>query len=531
MLKLLLKKQMSEIFRQYFFNYKKNEPRSKGATAGFFVLFVILIGGVMGGMFGFLAYALVDLASYGYGWLYFVILGGAGIIFGTVGSVFNTYSGLYLAKDNDLLLSMPIPPRTIVASRVIGVYLMGLIYSASAMIPAAVVYIVFVPQTAMSVIGALFMVLLVSAIVFFLSSLLGWVVAKIAKKLKNRSFAIVLISLAFIALYYFVYFKAMNLIRDLIANAALYGDTIKGKAYPVYLFGMVGEGDLKAIAIFGLSVAALIVLAMAVISRTFVKIATSSADTAVTRRKSGNIKAKGVFGALLTKEFARFKSSATYMLNCALATLLLPLVGIFALIKSDLLIEITASLRLLGGLTPAALACVIVLFLSSMNMITTPSVALEGNTHWLIKSLPVDAKMALRAKIALQLVLTTPAVLFCSVCLAFGLHLGALDALLLILTTTVSTVFMAVLGLAMGLRNPNFNWTREVVPIKQSLDVFLSMIGGFVGSILCFVVLFLFSDKIGSAACLAIITAVYAAGSAALYAWLMKQGAAKYGKI
>ena len=34
------------------------------------------------------------------------------IVLGAFGSVFNTYSSLYLAKDNDLLLSMPIPVRT-----------------------------------------------------------------------------------------------------------------------------------------------------------------------------------------------------------------------------------------------------------------------------------------------------------------------------------------------------------------------------------------------------------------------------------
>ena len=35
------------------------------------------------------------------------LMGLLAVFLGAFGSVFNTYSGLYLAKDNDLLLSMP----------------------------------------------------------------------------------------------------------------------------------------------------------------------------------------------------------------------------------------------------------------------------------------------------------------------------------------------------------------------------------------------------------------------------------------
>lgn len=41
----------------------------------------------------------------------------------------------------------------------------------------------------------------------------------------------------FFALYYFVYFKAQDLIQNLLINAVVYGEKVKGSAYPVYLFG------------------------------------------------------------------------------------------------------------------------------------------------------------------------------------------------------------------------------------------------------------------------------------------------------
>ena len=41
MLKVLVKKQLMEIFRSYFYNAKKNKAYSKSATAAYVVLFVM----------------------------------------------------------------------------------------------------------------------------------------------------------------------------------------------------------------------------------------------------------------------------------------------------------------------------------------------------------------------------------------------------------------------------------------------------------------------------------------------------------
>ena len=55
MLKILLRKQMGEIFRSYYYNAKKNKARSKAATAAYIVLFVLLMVLVLGGMFTLLS--------------------------------------------------------------------------------------------------------------------------------------------------------------------------------------------------------------------------------------------------------------------------------------------------------------------------------------------------------------------------------------------------------------------------------------------------------------------------------------------
>ena len=102
MLKLLVKKQIYEIFRSYFYDAKKNCARSKAAIIGYVILFVFIMCGILGGMFTAISLVLCGpFAAVRMDWLYFVIMGLMAVLLGTFGSVFNTYSCLYLPKDND----------------------------------------------------------------------------------------------------------------------------------------------------------------------------------------------------------------------------------------------------------------------------------------------------------------------------------------------------------------------------------------------------------------------------------------------
>ena len=134
--------------------------------------------------------------------------------------------------------------------------------------------------------------LLVTVIVLLLSCILGWVVAKISLKLKNKSFITVLISLVFIGAYYFFYFKANDFIRDIIANADSYGARIKGAAYGLYVFGRTGEGDWLAAAICTAVTAILTAIVWRILSRSFLQIATASGNSAKVRYTEKTAKEK-----------------------------------------------------------------------------------------------------------------------------------------------------------------------------------------------------------------------------------------------
>ncbi len=532
MLKVLLKKQISEAFRNLFFDAKNNRLRTKGRLILWVAFFIFLSVGVLGGMFTFLAISLCGgLASVNMGWLYFVLMGGIAIVFGSFGSVFNTYSSLYLPKDNDLLLSMPIPARVIVISRLLNVYLLGAMYSALVLLPTMIVYWVTVGATAANIICGLLFFLIISVIVLVLSCLLGWVVARISLKLKNKSFVIVLISLLFVILYYYVYFKANELIRELIANAAVYGAEIKGSAYGVYLFGRVGEGDLPATAIFTAAAVLILVLMMLVLSRGFLKLATASGSVKKVRYTEKRAKLRTAFGALLAKEFAAFTSNPMYMLNCGLGTLLLPALGIYLLASGS---SVPAILNMLLPDKPgcgALLLCTALMMLSTANNSAAPSISLEGKSIWIPQSLPVDAKTVLRAKAAVQLLLTEIPMLFAVICAAIALRMPLAETLLLCLVPLVYSAFSAMFCLFLGVRYPMLQWTSVMAAVKQGAAVAIALFGGWGVTALFAVPYLLFGYQLGLSLYLAIWAVVLAAAAVLLYRWLMTKGAAAFSRL
>ena len=526
MLKILVKKQLTEIFRSYFYNPKTNKARSKAAVAGYIALFVVVMVGVLGGMFTMLALGLCGpLAAAGMDWLYFALMGLLAVLLGAFGSVFNTYSGLYLAKDNDLLLSMPIPVDTLMASRLLSVYLMGLMYSAVVIVPTVIVYWAVMPLTAGAVLGGVLLVLLISVFVLTLACALGWVVAKISLRLKHKSFVTVLVSLVFFGGYYFFYFKAQTLIEDLLANAAVYGEKIRGAAYPLYLFGRVGAGDGAAMLVVSAVVLALFAALWALLRRSFLKIATATGRTERRRYREQTAVRRSAGAALLHKELGRFTASPNYMLNCGLGILMLPVCGVLLLWKGGAFLTV---MNEVFGERPGSvpvLLCAMGCMIASMNDMAVPSVSLEGKSLWLMQSLPVKPWQALRAKLSLQLLLTGIPMLFCLLCLAMVYPFAPLDLLLAAVQTLSFVMLSALFGLFMGLKMPNLNWTQEITVIKQSMGVMIAMFGGWAYTVLFCVGFLLFPGwKLGFAGYMGAFIGLNLVLCGVLYLWLKKRG-------
>ena len=532
MLGLLIKKQLMEIFRGYFYDTRKNKARSKAATIGLIVLFLVLSVGMLGGMFYSMAAGLSGpLVSAGLGWLYFAMVGLLAIFVGVLGSAFTTYSGLYLAKDNDLLLSMPIPVRTIVAARAFSVYLMGLFLSAVVVIPALIAYGQIVPPTVATILGGTVFLLLVSAVVLVLSCLLGYGVARLAVKLKNKSWITTILALVFLGIYYAFYFKGMELLQDFILHLDEYTGKIGAKLSFLKAFGEVGEGKITAILISAAAVFILCAAVWTVLLRSFTKIATAdrSGGKAVYREKAA--KERGVLKALESKEFGRFIASSNYMLNSGLTVVFLPVIGILLLVKGR---EVLPAVESVFTQFPGLVLVLIIAMISGMAAmvdIVVPSVSLEGKSLWILQSLPVDPADVLKAKMSLQLKITLPPTLFASVCAGIVLKPSAAEWILLVLVPVAAVIFFTAFGLMLGIIRANLNWTSEVTVIKQSLMVLLYILAAMVYGLVVGGLYFVVGPDLGPVPWLAIVGALTAVLTVLILRWLKTKGAKRFAEL
>lgn len=534
MLKLLLKKQLTELFRSYFYDAKKNKKRSTGGVVLYFVLFFGLTIGVFGGIFTKLAITICPpMCSVGMDWLYFLIMLSVSIALGAFGSIFNTFSGLYLAKDNDTLLSMPIPVKYIIASRLLNVYLLGTLYSCLIYIPATVVYWVRsgVKIGVMQIVSGIIMILVVTLIVLVLSCLLGWCVAKISQKLKRKNITTVILSLAFMAAYYFAYYKANEVINNLIQNAAVYGNKIKGSAYGLYVFGNAATGDVKSTLIVIGVTAAILLITWLLLKSTFLSIATSTGKTEKVKYVEKNVKSKSLFGALLSKELNKFKSNANYMLNCGLGIIMIPAAGVAMLLKGNVLVKAFASMEGAPEGFLTVLLCGGIIVLLSMNDMAVPSVSLEGKNLWILQSLPVDTKRILRAKTYMQLILSGIPSAIAVICFLSVIGESIAVKLIFILLVVVFLIFSSFFDSYIGVMKPNLNWTSEIMAVKNSGAVLISIFGEMiVGGGFIFAYMYL-GTVIGLIPYLLIWTALFTVGAIVFRYLLYTKGARQFEQL
>ena len=525
MLKALIKKQLLEINSQFLKDRKTGKARSRAGVIGLAVgtgfAFLILAGCMyyIASMFGG---ATAELGP-DYEWLYFSFMGILALVLGVFGSVFNTYAGLYLSKDNETLMAMPIPAGKLLASRLIGVMLMSLLYSSLVWIPTLVWHFVNRPLTPLCVIHSVLTGLLLAVLVTVLTCILGWLLAVLTQRFKGKSFLTVILSLVFIALYYYGYGKFMSYLQDASQFAGNMALTIKSRVWPLYILGVGAAGEVLPMLEFSALTIALFAVCAWVMSRSYYRIMATPNRVRKKRAKGYSAQCVSPGRALLKREFLRFTSSATYMLNCGLGLIILIVTTVLVCVYGKTLAALAEALEITEYI-PRFAAAALCLF-PSMNIISTPSVSLEGKGLWIVQSLPADPFRVLLAKLMLHFILNAAAALPCTIVLCAVLHVKAYQIALAACVVLLFILLSGAFGLVVGVKKPNLTWTNETTPIKQGLPVLLTLFGGMVLSLAMGAGAYFTIGILSSEGYLGALAALLAAADLLLLIWLRTRGA------
>ena len=496
--------------------------RTRAGRLAFGALYGGIVLLVMGSFFS-LAWPLGELLlPAGQEALYFLTMELLALAVGVFAGAFSSYGSLFQARDNDLLLAMPIPPWMIFAVRMSGLYAMCLFYLLLLWVPAEVVYGLYAASPLGGLLSAVPMALVLAGAATLLAALLGWAVALCTARAAHKTLVTVAATLGLAVVYDLAYQRGMAQLEQVLGQAALGGSDTALTGAGRFLGGAAcGEPLLLLVLAVG------IVLLCAALGR-----ALSGPYLTLMTTRRGAVKRtrrSSLRRTLLRRELLHLGSSASYLLNCAMGSLALLLLSGAMGYKADALRALAAQLpaRELG----VVLLTFTVVLVAGMNLLTVPSVSLEGEQLWQLQSLPVTPWQVLRAKLDLHLLVTLPPALLCLACGLVLLRAPWTLALLASLLVALDVVFTAAAGLMLGVTMPRFHWTSEMAVIKQNPSVLLALLLNWAaGFVLGVGVLVLAQFVPAEAAWMAALGILALADGAALR-WLKTKGAERLQRL
>ena len=528
MLKALLHKQMLEVRRTYFYNKRKGTVvTQKSKSVGLIILFAFIYLIMLGTFFALSFLIGGSLVNTEYVWIFLMIMTILAFLVGIIGSVLSTYAALFRAKDNEFLLAMPIPPSKILFARMVSVYIMGLVYESMVMIPTLVFYFGWGHPSALSVIFSILGFFILGFLILAFACLFGWVIALIASKLKNQKILTVIISVLFIAAFMYLRFRADYFFRELALHAQEIGESMRGWGYPIYSLGLGMSGNVVGFLVFTVITAVLFGLVWFFMSKSFLKVVATKdeaikADFSMQQVRTGNIGA-----ALRRKEMKRFTASPTYMVNCGLGLLFLLAGAVFLLIKADYVHTLMGSTL---GRVPAfeqalpVIGAFAVCLLTAFCDIAAPSISLEGQHVWVLQTMPVDPYAVFRAKLYVHIILTIIPSVICAIAVGISLKADVFSFIMIILCVMAFVYMSATAMLSLDLKRPMLDWTNETQPIKQSINIVISMFGFMILAVILCGLYLLFSRFLHPAIYLLICTVIMVVLTWLLHRWLKTKG-------
>lgn len=478
MLKTLIKLQFEKALARYTTapkNKKNKKKKSKNSSVAYLVIMGIVVVCFALMFFNLFSLMAQPIISLGFNWLYFIYVMGISLTISTIGCIFLSLSQLYEAKDNELLLSMPIPPRSILFCRMIPLYAQNFLFCALIQIPAIVAYSVSVPINAMFIISQIVILLLIPLLSLGISCILGWLIALVTSKARNKNVVTIIFSLIFFSVYFFISSQAEELVKTLVSNSVGIGANIKGGAYPLYMSGLAAMGDILPLLAFIVVIAGFFAIVYAVLSRSYIKLATAKkgAKKKVYREKALKVSSASI--ALLRKERMIFTGNATYMLNSGLSALIMAGGTVYVAFQSSSLHSLPSNvLTIISVFLPF-----VVSFIISMGPVSAASVSMEGKTLWIMQSLPISPMQVITQKLKLHFIVNGVVSLIPSVVLSIMLGMNPICIVLAILIPIIFSLFTGLLGLMFDLKRPKLDWNTAAEAVKQSSSVMLSLLISF----------------------------------------------------
>ncbi|MEG0919687.1 MAG: hypothetical protein RR967_03295 [Anaerovoracaceae bacterium] len=530
MLITLIKVQLKSMFSLSFKGDKKKTSKGKNVLYGILLIYVVVVfAGLFGGMFHAI---LKPFGALGLDWLYFGLMGIMSFLLCFIGSVFLTQTQIYDAKDNELLLSMPIPVKFILLSRLAALLIINYVYEILVVGPALVVFIMEKSLTPGVLLAYVIAVVLVPVFAITVSAAVGWIVAFVSSKMSNKNLVVTVLTVGLFMAYMYICFNLQKYLTYLMENGETIGAAVQKALPPFYAMGKaVAYGDFIQLLIFVAWVAVPFVAVYILLDRSFVKIATSKKGGKKAVYKHKSMKAESIMSALVKKEITHFVQMPMYMFNAGIGLAFMPCVAIFLAIKGDTALQAVSMLNQMGinADTVGVFVGIVLAGMAALVIISAPTISIEAKTLWISQSIPIRDRDVLLSKALPHIIVSLPFIIVSVAIYIFVFKLSIIGSVFALLMPIVVTCLNGFLGVLLNLRYPKFDWTNEIVAIKQGLAPFIATLVS-IATVLVPTLLYLFflKDHITVMSYATVVLVLFVAAALIAYRALMTVGVKLY---
>lgn len=431
------------------------------------------------------------------------------VLIGAVAGVIFTFmkaSGtLFGLADFDLIMSLPIPLRTVVASRLAALYGSAVALGAVVMLPLWGVYLALVDLSVWTVLCMAASLVLAPAIPTSIAIFLAFGVSAVSSRFRHAGIVYIVVALAAFSVFFVAMFafnfsvqagdheQAMSQLEGLLVAAD--GTISAGWPPADWLARATRTGEALPLAAFVVVSLVACALTLEVIQRCYLSInsalsaRTGRGTLSAERLLTESSQTSSTFRALVVKEYRMLLGVPSYAFNCLFGYLLmlimavaLAMVGMRGLVVAFGANDATLSPEIysmvaatIGNLLPWALA-----FCAIAGPSAACSVSMEGRSAWLMATSPLSVRTILGAKLAANALPVAVTLTAGAVILVASGEVDVLGASQVMLTG-FGTFYLAVnIGLAADARRPNYGWTSPAEVVKRGFPVTLTVVGGMV---------------------------------------------------
>ena len=449
--------------------------------------------------------------------------------------IYKSQNMLFEAKDNDMLLSLPVDKKIVLLTRVLKLLIFEFLFNLMFILPAMVVYIIFEKTGISYYFSSILMLIILPIIPTIIACLIGYFIKMISSKFKSKKVIQTIITFVFFMIIFLGSLNIERFIPIFLKNAKDINDIITKIYYPIGLYiKLITKFRVLDLLLLILINILFLVVFLLLCDKYYYKIISKFNDKVVSDKKikSFKIKEGNKMISLLRKEIKRYFSSTVYMFNTSFGLLLMVIMTFVLVFKGkSSLTKILSMGEVSSSISLTFIFYLIILFGLIMTSISSSSISLEGKTIEFTKSMPIDYKEILKSKILLCLVIEFPLVLCSLLLFIIKVKVSILFIIEIILSAFFVILLSASIGLIVNLKYPKLDASNDTEVVKQSMSSMVSVLFGILVLVLSTVYFLYFYDKIKLNLLIIIHICLIIIISIISYLYLMIKGPREYYKL